>query len=100
MTLDALNWTPSETWSPLEGDIFCSDVTDEDCKKAWTKDDMKLISALLVVQSTDEITKVKSVEDQLFPTDSTIIKDAFFVLVKNEDSKYALFKVHFRTTLL
>lgn len=93
MTLSALGWTPAETYYPLEGEILFSQLTEGNWKKTWTKDELTMICALLVVQSTDELPIVTCNEEQLLPPESANIKDAVFVLVKSEDSNYSLLKV-------
>lgn len=54
---------------------------------------MTRINGLLLVQSSDELPTITKTRDLLFPSDTANIKDAFFILIKEEDSILSLVKV-------
>ncbi len=90
-----MDWSPEEAKCPLEGTIFYILPEETDWHKTWRKEEMTRISGLLLVQSPDELPTITKTRDLLFPSDTANIKDAYFILIKEEDSVLSLIKVRY-----
>jgi len=89
MALEMLGWNSEETRFPLEGRILFTQPNDANWKKVWTVK-MASIQTLLCVLSPDNLPEVTSNKELIFPPESTTIKDASLIMVREKNAKYTL----------
>lgn len=90
--LEILGWSQDEARFPLEGRVLFTQPNDANWKKVWTVK-MSPIQALLCVLSTEELPEVTSNKELIFPPDSSAIKDASLIMVREKNAKYTLVRV-------
>ena len=95
MALEMLGWNSEETRFPLEGRILFTQPNDANWKKVWTVK-MASIQTLLCVLSPDNLPEVTSNKELIFPPESTTIKDASLIMVREKNAKYTLVRVRNR----
>ena len=96
MALEMLGWNSEETRFPLEGRILFTQPNDANWKKVWTVK-MASIQTLLCVLSPDNLPEVTSNKELIFPPESTTIKDASLIMVREKNAKYTLVRVREKT---
>ena len=72
---------------------------DANWKKVWTVK-MSPIQALLCVLSPEELPEVTSNKELIFPPDSSTIKDASLIMVREKNAKYTLVRVRIEPDLI
>jgi len=87
--LEILGWNQEEARFPLEGRVLFTQPNDANWKKVWTVK-MTSIQALLCVLSPDELPEVTSNKELIFPPESSPIKDASLIMVREKNAKYTL----------
>ena len=92
--LEILGWNQEEARFPLEGRVLFTQPNDANWKKVWTVK-MTSIQALLCVLSPDELPEVTSNKELIFPPESSPIKDASLIMVREKNAKYTLVRVSF-----
>ena len=92
--LEILGWSSEEARFPLEGRVLFTQPNDANWKKVWTVK-MTSIQALLCVLSPEELPEVTSNKELIFPPESSPIKDASLIMVREKNAKYTLVRVSF-----
>jgi len=87
--LEILGWNQEEARFPLEGRVLFTQPNDANWKKVWTVK-MTSIQALLCVLSPEELPEVTSNKELIFPPESSPIKDASLIMVREKNAKYTL----------
>ena len=96
MALEILGWSEEETRFPLGGRILFTQPNEgnsiSNWKKSWTAK-LGPIHALLAVLSSEELPEVSSKKQLIFPSNTSSIKDASLVIVREKNAKNAPIRV-------
>ena len=96
MALEILGWSHEETRFPLGGRILFTQPNEgnsiSNWKKSWTTK-LGPIHALLAVLSTEELPEVSPKKELIFPSNTTSIKDASLVIVREKNAKHSPIRV-------
>ena len=98
MALEILGWSQEETRFPLGGRILFTQPNEgnsiSNWKKSWTAK-LGPIHALLAVLSSEELPEVSSKTPLIFPSNTSYIRDASLVIVREKNAKNAPIRVSF-----
>ena len=101
MALEILGWSQEETRFPLGGRILFTQPNEgnsiSNWKKSWTAK-LGPIHALLAVLSSEELPEVSSKTPLIFPSNTSSIKDASLVIVREKGAKNAPIRVSLNTS--
>ena len=96
MALEILGWNEEETRFPLGGRILFTQPNEgnsiSNWKKSWTAK-LGPIHALLAVLSSEDLPEVSSKKQLIFPSNTSSIKDASLVIVREKNAKNAPIRV-------
>ena len=90
--LEILGWSQDEARFPLEGRVLFTQPNDANWKKVWTVK-MTPIQALLCVLSPEELPEVTSNKELIFPPETSPVRDASLIMVREKNAKYTLVRV-------
>ena len=94
MALEELGWNHEETRFPLEGRVLFTQPSDANWKiMVRTAVKMNPIQAVLCVLCPEELPEVTTNKELIFPPDTSTIKDASLIMVREKSGKYTLVRV-------
>ena len=94
MALEVLGWNHEETRFPLEGRVLFTQPSDANWKiMVRTAVKMNPIQAVLCVLCPEELPEVTTNKELIFPPDTSTIKDASLIMVREKSGKYTLVRV-------
>lgn len=93
--MDALSWNKDDSRFPIEGKLQFAQPADT---KRPYGGKLSPTSAVLAVQSTQELPVVVANKELIFPQDTAGIRDASLLLLRDKTSKPGLVRVKEKTT--
>jgi len=90
MASEVLGWNTEETRFPVEGRVLFTQPSDANWKIMVRTVKMNAIQAVLCVLCPEELPEVTTNKELIFPPDTSCIKDASLIMVREKSGKYTL----------
>ena len=99
MASEVLGWNTEETRFPVEGRVLFTQPSDANWKIMVRTVKMNAIQAVLCVLCPEELPEVTTNKELIFPPDTSCIKDASLIMVREKSGKYTLVRVSTKSVL-
>ena len=99
MASEVLGWNTEETRFPVEGRVLFTQPSDANWKIMVRTVKMNAIQAVLCVLCPEELPEVTTNKELIFPPDTSCIKDASLIMVREKSGKYTLVRVSTNSVL-
>ena len=93
MASEVLGWNTEETRFPIEGRVLFTQPSDANWKIMVRTVKMNAIQAVLCVLCPEELPEVTTNKELIFPPDTSCIRDASLIMVREKSGKYTLVRV-------